>query len=329
MNRMLTYWFDRSRVQGRLELIDRDRLDLLQRMSTNDLAHLQQGDGCSTVLTTALARIIDRLIVYHRGETALAIANYPAKVQNWLQKNIFFQDKVKIRDVSATLGQLELHGPSASELVEALAPGASKSAMHHFVECAFSGETVLLGRTYPLIGDGFTLIAPNSVLDGLKAFLQGHGAVEADNAHYEALRIRAGLPGANHELTEAYIPLEANLWDSVSFTKGCYIGQEIVARMESRNRLARTLVSLTLDNAAPEGASLQTDQDERGQSGILTSVAILEGSDETASVFALSFIRPELAEVGTHFNVIVNDQRVASAEIVPLMLDTRREEQSS
>ncbi len=64
---METWLFDRSAQQGRLELTGRDRLDLLHRMSTNDLLKLKPGEGCSTVLTTALARIIDRLIVYHRG----------------------------------------------------------------------------------------------------------------------------------------------------------------------------------------------------------------------------------------------------------------------
>src|SRR5258706_15833186 len=90
-----TYLFDRSAQQGRLQLTDRDRLDLLHRMSTNDMNSLQPGEGRSTVLTTALARIIDRLIVYNRGETALVLANYPDVVRGWLQKHIFFQDKVK------------------------------------------------------------------------------------------------------------------------------------------------------------------------------------------------------------------------------------------
>src|SRR6185369_14767252 len=93
-----TVLFDRSQQQGRLELIDRDRLDLLHRMSTNDFGHMEPGEGRSTVLTTALARIIDRVIVYNRCETALLVVNQTDTVRGWLQRHIFFQDKVKIRN---------------------------------------------------------------------------------------------------------------------------------------------------------------------------------------------------------------------------------------
>src|SRR5947207_1867879 len=105
-----TLLFDRSTAQGRILMTDRDRFDLLQRMSTNDFRTIAPGQGISTVLTTAIARIIDRVIVYHRGDTALMLTNYPAVIRGWLQKHIFFQDKVKLRDVSAELGQLELQG---------------------------------------------------------------------------------------------------------------------------------------------------------------------------------------------------------------------------
>src|SRR5262245_23697684 len=126
----LIHIFDRSAQQGRLGFTDRDRLDLLHRMSTNDLLSLKTGEGASTVLTTALARIVDRLIVYNRGETALAITNHADTVRKWLQKHIFFQDKVKIRDVSAELGQFEIHGSSARDLAESVAPGAHELAIH-------------------------------------------------------------------------------------------------------------------------------------------------------------------------------------------------------
>src|SRR5258706_10014845 len=124
MNNARAILFDRAQPQGRLEMVGRDRLDLLHRMSTNDLTSLKQGEGRSTVLTTALARIIDRVIVYHRGDMALVLANQPQTVRTWLQKHIFFQDQVKQRDVSAELGQLELYGPQAATIAESIAAGA-------------------------------------------------------------------------------------------------------------------------------------------------------------------------------------------------------------
>jgi folate-binding protein YgfZ len=304
---METWLFDRSAQQGRLELVGRDRLDLLHRMSTNDLLKLKPGEGCSTVLTTALARIIDRLIVYHRGETALALANQTETVRAWLQKHIFFQDQVKLRNVSGELGQLELQGQGAAAIVEQIAPGAATVALHHFVEVP-DGQ-LLVARTFGLIGDGFTLIMPIATLEQVKASILTQGDVTmGDEARYEMLRIRAGLPGPGHELTEDYIPLEANLWDSVSFNKGCYIGQEIIARMESRNRLAKTLVSLRLDGPVPPGTRLL---DGERQAGTLTSVAVLDSGE----VVALGFVKPDQAVPGARLQTAGDGVRPAEAEV--------------
>ncbi|MEP7287612.1 MAG: glycine cleavage system protein T [Chloroflexota bacterium] len=301
-----TYLFDRSNYQGRLELTDRDRLDLLHRMSTNDLLKMQLGEGRSTVLTTANARIIDRVIVYHRGETALMLANQPAVVRTWLQRYIFFQDKVKIRDVSAELGQLEIYGSQAAEIAESIAPGASGLALHSFIDVPESG--LLIARTFPMLQDGFILIVPVAALESWQQAVQQHGATIGDEARYEMLRIEAGLPGTGHELTEDYIPLEANLWDSVSFAKGCYIGQEIIARMESRNRLAKTLVHLNMATVAPLGSRLT--EDDRAV-GTLTSIA----QRDDGTIIGLGFVKPELAVPGTHLNIATADDQADQVTI--------------
>jgi tRNA-modifying protein YgfZ len=288
-----TFLFDRSADQGRLELTDRDRLDLLHRMSTNDMNNLAVGQGRSTVLTTALARIIDRLICYNRGETLLALANYPDVVRGWLQKHIFFQDKVKLHDVSAELGQLEVYGPQAATVVESFASDASKLSLHAFLNVETEYGTVLIARAYPLAGDGFMFIVPVAALEVVKTMILKQAQVALGSViDYEGLRIAAGLPGKDHELTEDYIPLEANLWDSVSFSKGCYIGQEIIARMESRNRLAKTLVPVHIQGQVVEGNTV-TD----GTRNIGKVTSIVAQSDGT--MLGLAFIKPELAEAGT------------------------------
>ena len=239
---------DRS-AEGRFELRDRDRLDLLQRMSTNDLRALAIGQGRSTVLTTALARIIDRLILYERGDATAALTlavcgvGRTATIRAWLQRHIFFQDKVQTRDVSAETCQFGLFGVNAGSVVSHFVPDASDLPMHHFYEFKLAGEIVLLARSYPLAGDGFTLIAAVAAREAiLTAFGQAIGLTNVvqgtdGDTLYELLRIEAGLALAGSELSEDYLPLEAGLWDSISFSKGCYTGQEIIARMESRHQL--------------------------------------------------------------------------------------------
>jgi len=87
---------------------------------------------------------------------------------------------------------------------------------------------------------------------------------------YQVLRVEAGQPEFGRELGDEYIPLEANLWNDVSFKKGCYTGQEIIARMESRQKLAKRLVRLRFDEPATLPASLWVDDHEVG---VVTSVA--------------------------------------------------------
>ena len=299
--RETTWIFNRSAAQGRFELTDRDRLDLLHRMSTNNVNALKPGEGVSTVLTTALARIIDRVIVYNRGETALMIANRPSTVHEWLRKHIFFQDKVKIVNISPNTEQFEIHGSQADEIAEGIATGAAKLPLHHFLVAEASGH--LIAKTYPLTDySGYMVIG----------HLDNHsvpGIQEGDDAKYEQLRILAGMPAAGHELTEDYIPLEAGLWDSVSFSKGCYIGQEIIARMESRNKLAKTLVALRLDQSAEMGSAVQSGDETIGT---VTSITPLDDG----MYAALAFVKPAFAAPETIISINAAPARVAPAPLI-------------
>jgi aminomethyltransferase len=85
-------------------------------------------------------------------------------------------------------------------------------------------------------------------------FLNETSLVTADEAAFDLLRIEAGLPRFGREMTQDYIPLETGLWDDVSFNKGCYTGQEIIARMESRGKLAKRLVELQPTVAVEPGS---------------------------------------------------------------------------
>ena len=281
--------------EGRLRAVGRDRLDLLHRMSTNDLVGLAAGEARPTVLTTAIARIVDLVWVLNRGETVLCLTG-PGRataVRRWLAGYIFYNDKVKFEDAGAELGQLGLFGPKAKGVAEALQPGAAALAENHFID---TGDVVVL-RGRPLAGDGYTLIAPADRMDALWERTVAAGAVPAGAEVYEMLRLQAGVPG-NAELTGDYIPLEANLWGAVDFKKGCYIGQEIIARMESRGKLARRLAGIKLSAPVTEGAEV-TAADGGQAIGKVTSAGSLPGYGPVA----LAYIKTAQAEVGARVKV--------------------------
>jgi folate-binding protein YgfZ len=285
--------------EGRVRATGRDRLDLLHRMSTNSLTDLPVGQARATVLTTAIARIVDVLWVLNRGETALALTGVgrATAVRRWLAGYIVYNDQVKFEDASAELGQLGFYGPRAAAAAEALVPGAGALANDHFVE----QEGVIAWRGRPLAGEGFTLIAPTEQVPVLWARALAAGAVPAGEDAFQMLRLQAGLPYAGHELTEDYIPLEANLWDAVSFTKGCYIGQEIIARMESRGKLARRLLGLKLAAPVEAGAQVRVGTAEGALAGTVTTAGVLPDLGPVA----LAFLKTSQAEVGT--KVVVGD----------------------
>lgn len=290
--------------EGRLRAVGRDRLDLLHRMSTNDLSHVAAGEARPTVLTTPIARIVDQLWVLNRGETVLCLTS-PGRataVRRWLAGYIFYNDQVKFEDASAELGQFGLYGPGALAVADTLRPGAAGLADNTFLD---DGEVLVLhGR--PLAGDGFTIIAPVARLDALWGQALAAGAMPAGEDAYQMLRLEAGVPG-NPELTQDYIPLEANLWPAVDFHKGCYIGQEIIARMESRGKLARRLVGLRL--AAPVAVGAAVRAEAGGPvAGTVTSAGDLPGRGPVA----LAYLKTAQAEAG---------QRVTVADVAGEVVD--------
>jgi aminomethyltransferase len=289
--------------EGRLRVLGRDRLDLLQRLSTNELADLEPGQARATVLTTPVARIVDLLWVLNLGESLLCLvgSDRAAAVRRWLTGYIFFRDEVKLSDASTELGQLGLYGPNAAQVAEALAPGAAALETDRFIE----RDGLIVARGRPLAGAGFHVIAPEARLEAAWAQAVAHGATPIGEDAYQWLRLAAGLPEAEHELTGDYLPLEADLWHAVSFAKGCYVGQEIIARMESRGKLARRLVGVRLEAAVPVGAEVRAGQTVVGT---VTSAATVPGLGPVA----LSILKTAACEPGTAVSVAGVSGRVAA-----------------
>jgi tRNA-modifying protein YgfZ len=276
---------------GRVFMRGKDRAALLQRLSTNDIARLRPGQGARTVLTTPIGRIIDVLTV-HALEDALLIVSSPGQggpVWAHLKKNIFFNDQVSLEAAGRSHGQLALYGPSAAALLEQVS-GAVLSELRpqHTATIELVGVQVLLARREPIGGASFTLYLPAEQLDAVRDALVANGVVPLDAGTLDILRVERGYGAFGRELSQEYIPLETGLLDAVSFTKGCYVGQEIIARMESRGRLAKVLRGLKLttddqgrttdDQSVIDGwssvvapAKLEVDGKEAGD---LTSVVV-------------------------------------------------------
>jgi aminomethyltransferase len=170
-----------------------------------------------------------------------------------------------------------------------------------------TGGGLIVARADAIAGDGFHVWAPVSA--GLAETWQAAlaaGAVPIGEQALETLRIESGLPRFARELSEAYIPLEVGLWRDVSFSKGCYIGQEIIARMESRQRLAKQMAGLRSDAPFEPGADIAFEGEVVGK---VSSAAPRPGGDW----IGLGFVKPAAATPGAR--VSIGAERPAQAEI--------------
>ena len=272
-----------------------DRLDLLHRLSTNDLLGMSANEVKSTVLTNPIGRTVDYLTVLNFENKSLIITS-PDKsdvVFQWIMKYIFFQDDVTLKFPDESLIQTGLYGPKSHEVVAKIAPGFfSLSENQSFT---ISDSTWIM-RIPPPGGIGYEIVSDTSTPQELVERAITAGAVNAPSSFYELLRIEAGLPGASHEIDGSNIPLEIGLRDAISFTKGCYTGQEIIARLDSRRKLAKTLVGLRSSDEIPIGATLKAPGES---SGVVTSSTY----SPRLGWIGLGLVKPAVCSPGTTLSV--------------------------
>ncbi len=272
-------------ARGMLHLTGSTRLDLINRMSTQAVLGLQSGQGAATVLTTDIGRIIDRIILYATGDSAYVLTGdgHADPLARYFMRNIFFNDDTQVRDDSATTAVFGVYGPRAADLLAAAGFPETDVPLHHWRQATIGGATAYLHRTDPIAGNGYFVTGNTPDREAIRAALLTAGLTPIDEAAYDYLRIEAGRPRFGRELTLDYIPLEADLWADVSFSKGCYIGQEIIARMESRGKLAKRLVRLR--PGAPLAAGVEITAGGRSV-GAITSAA-----DGPGGTVALGYVK--------------------------------------
>ena len=286
---------DRSNF-GRLRITGADALDLLNRLSTNNLIDLGPGEGASTVLTTNKGRIIDLLLVARLGGELLVVTSPGAaeKVVEWIDLYTFGED-IAVQDVTEETALLSVVGPSAGDL---LGPGVRSLGLYGACEIDIEGVLVRAVRTDAFGTTGYYILAPASQAEEAWDALARMGAVPMGEDAAETLRVEQGVPRYGRELGEEFNPLEAELLSSISFDKGCYIGQEVVVRLNTYDKVQKRLVGVALDSGEPEPeARLEVDGKEVG---FLTSVV---DSPLLGHPLALGYVRRGYSEAGQEVDV--------------------------
>ena len=309
---------DRSLV-GRLNFGGEDAIDLLNRLSTNELMTLEVGRGVPTVLTSNKGRILDLLFVL-RLEDRLLVLTAPdsrQKVADWIDFYTFAED-VSVQDVTEDTTMLALAGPRAPGLLDQLTgQGVSSLALCDHVRANVGGVDASIIRTdfAGLPGYDIVVSAPDGRRLWKELLVRGEeaGGGPVGTEALEATRVEQGVPAYGKELSEEFNPLEANLLELISFTKGCYVGQEVVTRLNTYQKVQKHLVGLRWDSDGipEEGAKLLVDGT---QVGVVTSAVL---SPRLRKPIGLGYVRKAYAEPGTSLDAESANGAIAT-EVVGL-----------
>ncbi|MBD0304202.1 MAG: folate-binding protein YgfZ [Tolypothrix sp. T3-bin4] len=285
---------DRS-LWGIIRVSDDDRIRFLHNQTTNDFQSLKPGQGCDTVMVTSTARTIDLATAYVLEDAVLLLVspNRREFLMQWLDKYIFFADKVQLTDVTNETATFSLIGSGSDTIIEKLGAGAIIGQPYGTHQLFDGGVRVAVGSG--LASPGYTLILPASEKATVWQKIVEAGAQEMSDRAFDVLRILQGRPAPEHELTDDYNPLEAGLWNTISFSKGCYIGQETIARLNTYKGVKQHLWGIRLNAPAEIGSAIAVGDEKVGK---LTSY-----TETPDGYFGLGYIRTKAGGVGLKVQV--------------------------
>jgi glycine cleavage system T protein len=305
--------------RGLVRITGADRQRFLHAMVSNDTEHLQPGQGCYATFLTNKGKLIADFVVYADAD-AYWLDFEPQMAQPFIDAIDFFviADDVTFTDETANWGLLSLQGPEAADLL-ILACGQELPELPPYahLSCQLAGHEVRLIRRSHTGEEGYQLLAPLDTLpaiwDGLWQHRDMCDARAVGLDALDILRIEAGIPLLGRDMTDETIPLEANLLDAISYTKGCYIGQEVISRIDARGHVNRQLRGLVLEgDTLPQSGDVILSPDR--EVGWITSVA---HSPTLQQNIAMGYIRREVFTPGTHLEVRTGDA-ILGATVVEL-----------
>jgi hypothetical protein len=306
--------YDMSNV-GRLKATGDDTLDLLNRMSTNQVLNLEPGQGVSTILTTDRGRILDLIGVVNLGDYVLLLTS-PGEQQtviDWLDRYTIMEE-LTVSDITGDTALLTVFGPTSPDKLEpVVGVQLAQLTPYHTLACTIAGhQAQVINRPQGQL-PSFDLLLSQDAVPNVWQHLINSGITPIGTAAYEAARVKHAIPVHGREMGDAYNPLEAGLIGSIDFHKGCYIGQEVIARLDTYQKIQKRLVMLRFntDAVVSAGAVLQHE----GQAvGTVTSAS---QTPTTGELIGLGYVRTASATVASRLELAEPASGWAEIESLP------------
>ncbi len=294
----------------KIEVTGPDAAEFLHNLLACDVKAVAPGAGCYGAFLSPQGKMVADLHLWRTDEGFLLDTEPEAAGLADRFRPFIMNSKVEVAPL--LLGHLHLFGPRAVELLSRLGAGAPAKEHAHF-PAAVAGAKARVVRISRYGVEGFDLLLSPAGLEGAWEGFRRAGAQPTGWAALEALRVEAGVPRFGAEMDSETFPQEARIEErAVSFTKGCYPGQETMARLKNRGRVNRLLAGLLLDGPAPAGAKLLLEGGHNQRPETLGGVS---GGQEAGRVTtscvspalgrpaALAMVRAEVANAGTALRV--------------------------
>jgi folate-binding protein YgfZ len=288
-------------ARGKIALTGGDRVRWLNGMVTNNIRDLAPEHGVYAFLLNPQGRILGDLYAYNRGDS-LVIDTDQSQLEKLLATfdHYIIMDDVDVINVSGKLTAIGIAGPKSREVLRAVEFEISGLEPLQFVDVTWRNVplTVVRGDN-PSVESYELWLAPDQVTV-LRDTLMKAGATMASSTTLELLRIAAGIPRYGQDIRERDLPQETEQQRALHFSKGCYIGQEIVERIRSRGNVHRKFTGFEVQGELPAlGAKIQVDARDVGEITSVASLPLASGE----RFLALGYIRREIATPGKQFQV--------------------------
>jgi folate-binding protein YgfZ len=294
-----------------IEVGGADRAAWLHNLTTNEIRKLAPGAGCEAFLTSVQGKILAHLMVFAAAESiVLDTVAGQAKANHEHNQQYMITEQVTLIDRSETWSELLLGGPQAEALLADVAGTKPPAERLAHGPATVAGHTVWLRRADVTGPTDFLISGQSAEVAAAKSALIQSGALECGDAAFEAARVEWGFPLYGPDISEKNLPQEvARDAQTISFVKGCYLGQETVARIDALGHVNKTLVGVRFANAAVPEPGLELTAGGKG-AGTVTSVAY---SPRLEAPMALAYVRRGSTASGTPL-----DSALGAAKVVTL-----------
>ncbi len=282
--------------RSRISLTGSDRTRWLNGMVTNNIRDLAPGHGVYAFLLNPQGHILGDLYAYNRGESLLVDTDHAQldKILAVFDKYIIMDD-VEVSNLTGQLSGFGIAGPKSSEVLRAVGFNIPELKPLQFAETTWQQSSVTLVRGDNPSVESFELwLSPGDVEKAQQALLKT-GAKPVGTAALDLLRIASGIPRYSVDIRERDLPQETEQDRALNFSKGCYVGQEIVERIRSRGQVRRKFTGFEVNGQLPAaGSKIHVEGKEVGEITSAASLPLAKGERRVA----LGYIRREAATPG-------------------------------